>query len=88
MKANRVDHIFDKDQPVPGDFAFYSDIDGEDAGVLLCCPGCHNVLSLAIRSKDRPRWSWDGNRDAPTLNPSINHVGCWHGWLKAGELTQ
>ena len=34
----------------------------------------------------RDSWEWDGDIQLPTLNPSIHHVGCWHGWLKRGEL--
>jgi hypothetical protein len=31
-------------------------------------------------------WGWDGNKEAPTLTPSINVIGIWHGWLQAGKL--
>lgn len=35
-------------------------------------------------------WDWDGNRDAPTLSPSINcngPGGClWHGHIVNGQL--
>ena len=33
-------------------------------------------------------WQWDGNRDAPTLSPSILHHSSppWHGWMRAGQL--
>lgn len=31
-----------------------------------------------------PTWQWDGNLEAPTLTPSINCRGCWHGYLRAG----
>jgi hypothetical protein len=34
-----------------------------------------------------PRWRWDGNRERPTLDPSINYVGRWHGWLRDGKFT-
>jgi hypothetical protein len=33
-----------------------------------------------------PSWEWDGNRDAPTLSPSINVINRWHGYLRAGKL--
>jgi len=41
--------------------------------------------------KDQPDpiiddWQWDGNREAPTLKPSLNYVGIWHGYMKAGVL--
>lgn len=45
-------------------------------------------------------WDWDGNRQAPTFNPSINclahkpgdpatkYGGCgWHGHIRAGKIT-
>jgi len=31
-------------------------------------------------------WTWDGNRERPTLTPSIHCVGVWHGYLTAGRL--
>ncbi len=31
-------------------------------------------------------WQWDGNRETPTLTPSLNWVGVWHGWMRAGKL--
>ena len=33
---------------------------------------------------DRPSWRWNGSRTEPTLDPSVHHVGHWHGWLKSG----
>jgi hypothetical protein len=41
---------------------------------------------------DKAAWEWDGNREAPTLSPSILvHGGkgqpdIWHGFLRAGIL--
>ena len=35
----------------------------------------------------RPQWDWDGNRETPTLTPSINcegHCG-WHGHIRNGR---
>jgi hypothetical protein len=31
-------------------------------------------------------WEWDGNREKPTLSPSIHCVGVWHGYLRAGRF--
>ena len=31
-------------------------------------------------------WGWDGNREAPTLAPSLHWIGVWHGWMRAGEI--
>jgi len=39
-----------------------------------------------------PVWEWDGNKEAPTLSPSIRVLGGkdqpdrWHGYLRAGKL--
>ena len=31
-------------------------------------------------------WEWDGDRDTPTLKPSIQQPdNGWHGWLRAGK---
>lgn len=41
-------------------------------------------------------WTWDGNREKPTFNPSIlstiewgpdrEHIELWHGFMRAGRL--
>lgn len=52
------------------------------------CPGCKTIASIALRpvvDGSAQSWDFDGNMEAPTLLPSVNHVGCWHGWLRAGE---
>ena len=33
-------------------------------------------------------WGWDGNEDAPTLKPSIQCIGHWHGWVRDGILVE
>lgn len=54
-------------------------------------------VSIAIRRQgaDDPRaetmpvWDWDGNEDAPTLNPSVLHRSsdyCAHFYLRAGVI--
>lgn len=82
----------------PGDFAW--DIDmalstpEERAGVrrvlYIHLPGetrwgAIQVARGATPPEDRV-WGWDGNEDAPTINPSIDSRGVWHGWLRAGRL--
>ena len=54
------------------------------------CPGCATLGSLAIRpvvDGSPQSWDWNGSTEAPTLTPSINHPGCWHGWLTDGTFT-
>lgn len=53
---------------------------GSERGDLSFFPIANNPLPNGAC------WTWDGNRDAPTISPSINVVGVWHGWLKAGKL--
>lgn len=58
------------------------------ASLLFCCPcGCGDLSVVAIMPMDgRSHWSWNGNRELPTLQPSILRTsGCgWHGWLTDG----
>ena len=69
----------------------------EPAGILFGCPcGCGQMNSVAFRAsrEGRPSWEWDGNREKPTLSPSINILQLdeagkrtgehWHGWLRDG----
>lgn len=61
--------------------------------------GCRNpagnktgLCQVALRPQKNSvgaSWAWDGNREAPTITPSINceKVCGWHGWLRAGRFT-
>lgn len=31
------------------------------------------------------QWDWNGNREQPTFNPSINCGSCWHGYIRDGR---
>jgi hypothetical protein len=33
----------------------------------------------------KAHWGWDGNRESPTLTPSIDCGGCWHGFIENGR---
>jgi hypothetical protein len=81
------------DNGVKGDWAFFND----DAMIIVKY-GDH-IAALAflyIRDapKGYPQWQWDGNREAPTLSPSILVRGpkgqpdIWHGYLIAGKLKE
>lgn len=58
--------------------------------LFLFCPcgcGLENHLLVGANFKPggaRSSWRWNGSRNAPTLDPSINMVGHWHGWLRNG----
>lgn len=71
----------------PGAFNF----DGEHFHYRCPC-GCGNVgvLIAAIGTKPTkgPSWNYNGDIAKPSLKPSINHVGHWHGWLLEGFWVQ
>lgn len=54
------------------------------------CPcGCGVQGSLLIGNDHKPEgtrasWRWNGSLTEPTLDPSVHHVGHWHGWLRNG----
>jgi len=37
-------------------------------------------------AKADPYWYWNGDRDKPTLSPSLHWPGHWHGWLRNGRF--
>lgn len=75
-----------------GDFYFHVEEDGQRFFTVML-PANH-VCRIPIRPVKPGRenvngghsWEWDGNESAPTLTPSINSVGTWHGWVRAGRL--
>jgi hypothetical protein len=102
MKAVRVDELsYREGEATPGQFAWL-DREGEPAApgaehrLVFCCPcGCGGFGSAPVRldktRHKRPEWRWDGDRDKPTLHPSVwfnkGQPGEWHGWLKKGNWT-
>lgn len=90
MHAIIVNDIDNTD--VPGAIEL-RELDGIVAGIAFRCPcGCSHQAWLPVDRQDHPHsWIWDGNRDAPTLTPSILQSGLpckWHGFLTAGEWRQ
>ena len=68
-----------------GDFAFNDDF----TFLYVWLPGVSgpDALEIARVENNKPRvWHWDGNKEAPTLKPSISAPGQWHGYLTAGRL--
>jgi hypothetical protein len=73
-----------------GAFEFMTAPHGQRRFVFVCPGRCKALTFIAIRpvvDGSPQSWEWDGNAEAPTLSPSIHHVGCWHGWLRHGEFT-
>lgn len=76
--------------------AFYFVEKGERLYLGMMLPGEDDPRELPIKQGEKidRHWQWDGNREAPTLEPSIQawHAGGdkleehWHGYLKAGRF--
>lgn len=109
VRAVEVPHIGDIKNP--GQFAFtgIGGLAGGPYGMVFSCPcGCGVESSIAFdnrpaewisKTPERLAWHWDGNRENPTLSPSLHkpsdcllgsdlgtmqpHPG-WHGFLRAG----
>jgi hypothetical protein len=74
----------------PGDFYFETDDRGQRMFVF-CLPnasGCRIPLRPLVDQKINRghSWEWDGNEDKPTLTPSVNAEGCWHGFVREGRM--
>ena len=72
---------------LPG--SFFITETAETRWFWICCPsGNGDFDRLCVGDKFKPgtspSWSWDGSLDNPTLHPSVNRQGVWHGWLKGG----
>jgi hypothetical protein len=62
----------------------------EGGMVSFKCPGCGDWHVVRVQGEGRPRWTYNGNADAPTFTPSIlyrtghfcdGHSGdCWCTW--------
>ena len=66
---------------------------GAEANFSFDCPTHRGrrceLLSIRGRGDNgSPSWEWNGNRDAPTFQPSINHTGCWHGYIADGRCVK
>ena len=73
-----------KDLP-PGSACYTVGRNEKPASILFICPcGCGEIGGLHI---DGIRgWTWDQNKEEPTLTPSIKMTNCgWHGYLTKGE---
>lgn len=94
VKATLVtkDHFHANRDLAPGTFAW----NGEPpAGIWSVCPcGCGSRTMLPVHADVGGRgWGWDGNREQPTLSPSIFHYNGpndphWHGYLRVGMWEQ
>lgn len=73
----------------PGDFMYAGAIghDRVDSLLFICPCGCGVLGALSFDpNNEGPKWAWNGNREKPTLSPSIQKTcECrWHGHLVNG----
>lgn len=77
-----------------GDFSWRY-LDGEVAGMVIAMPGAdgqpqQNWIAVSrgapVSAPGTNAWGWDGNLDAPTLQPSLLLHHHWHGFMRAGRL--
>ena len=49
---------------------------------------CQIALRPLQKNAVGASWQWDGNREAPTITPSVNceKVCGWHGWIRNGQF--
>lgn len=79
-----------REQRIAGSI-WYREREGSVWGIAFVCPcGCGNESYLPIDRQGHPgpSWDWDGDRERPTLTPSVFNTGMpcqWHGWLTGGD---
>lgn len=82
-----------KDGPVG---AFYWSLNEHENGrryIKMNVPTPHHpdgfkLCSVPVEPGSTYAWEWDGNEDRPTLKPSIDHFGHWHGWVQNGRMVK
>lgn len=91
MERDELGSMFRKDLP-PGSAHWEGNDEPDRLFTLnMTCPcGCGRVHCIPVHKGEKlpGHWLWDGNREKPTLTPSIlATVGCrWHGYLTNGEF--
>lgn len=76
----------------PGDY-WFADVSGQrhTYPALWACFPDGSLIHLPLEPMpagvlQQPSWKFDGNRERPTLTPSVHVIGHWHGWLRAGRM--
>lgn len=72
-----------------GDWVFFNN---DTIVMIQWGPTSDDLASCYLNGGGHPSWDWNGNREAPTLSPSISVKGGpdgaerWHGYLEEGKL--
>lgn len=73
-----------------GSYCFEQRAEPDQSELIYLCPcGCGVVGRLLVGRGSKPsgprsNWLLSGPANSPTLEPSVNQVGHWHGWLRNG----
>ena len=43
-------------------------------------------IPVSQGQKQTKFWLWNGSMESPTISPSINIIGQWHGYIRNGKL--
>lgn len=78
---------------LPGSFWIGPDENGCREFFFMCPSGSGIQQKMLVGEGFKPErdfatWSWNGSTTEPTLEPSVNHVGHWHGWLRDGYWSE
>jgi hypothetical protein len=90
VEARLVEDLF-AGSPPAGAIAFYDSLLHKPGGLHFACPcGCGAIGAVKIAGDNA--WQWNGDRERPTVRPSVafsKQVGDphWHGWLTDGVWT-
>lgn len=92
-------NFFMADDKKPGDFRWVENFRGNSLELWVLVPDRNAAAgetclgACIVRSAPgarAPIWTWDGNKDRPTLSPSIKIEGAngeaWHGFLRNGRF--
>lgn len=81
----------DRGELEPGEFCYCRDDDGRVASLSFWPCDSDSPLTAMMwpsQNKHDASFVWSGTMEAPTLTPSVNALGRWHGWLKNGVAQQ
>ena len=46
------------------------------------------IRILCASTQSNKVWQWNGDKEKPTLSPSVHTIGYWHGWIRDGRLVE
>lgn len=77
----------DKLWNTPGSFLWGIKETGERILFASLPNGCYSEWHIRpAKNEGGHSWAWDGNKEKPTLTPSLHAVGIWHGFLRGGRF--